>query len=133
MDNHSHIARQGIRQEDHRPAFWYLGGAPREVLVDNAKQLIVEHPRKGEVVLNQKFQELAGLYCFRPRPCQLYRARTKGKVERPFYVIEEHFIKGNAFGCFADLLQKAKAFNEEWNQKVHTTTLKEPIVLFLLK
>lgn len=111
-------------------AFWYLGGAPKEVLVDNAKQLVVEHPQKGEALLNQKFEELAGLYCFVPRACHLYRARTKGKVERPFYVVEQHFIKGNTFSSFADLLEKAKAFNEEWNRKVNATTLKEPLALF---
>lgn len=111
-------------------ALWFIGGAPEEVLIDNAKQLVEDHPPQGEIVLNRKFQELAGLYCFTPRPCQLNRPRTKGKVERPFYVIEEHFIKGNRFTSFTDLLVKARAFNEELNHKVHSTTLKEPVALF---
>lgn len=78
-------------------ALRFFGGSPEKVLLDNAKQMIVEHLADGIVRINETFLKLAGLYRFEPKPCKLYWPRTKGKVERPFYYIEQHFIKGGEF------------------------------------
>lgn len=60
-----------------------------------------------------------------------YRTRTKGKVERPFNYIEEHFIKGNSFENMNHLNESAKIFINNWNNKVHTTTKRIPSQMYL--
>jgi len=105
----------------------HIGGSPREVLIDNAKTLVIEHLKNDAIRFNKDFLELAGAFCFHPRACQLYRPRTKGKVERPFYYIEQHFIKGNSFDSIEELIARGHQFIQEWNQEVHTTTLDKPV------
>jgi transposase len=46
---------------------------------------------------------LADHYGFRPRACAAYRAKTKGKVERPFRYIRQDFFLGREFRNLADL------------------------------
>jgi len=55
---------------------------------------------------------------------------VKGKVERPFYYIQEHFIKGREFSSLEDLIQQGHKFIDLWDDKVHTTTLEKPKVRF---
>jgi len=55
---------------------------------------------------------------------------SKGKVERPFYTVEQHFLKGNEFPSMEDLFARGHKFLEEWNLKEHSTTLKPPAELF---
>ena len=47
--------------------------------------------------------DLARHYGFQPRACKPYRAKTKGKVERPFRYIQEDFFLGGAFRNLDDL------------------------------
>jgi hypothetical protein len=41
----------------------------------------------GLVVYNRSRVDLARHYGFQPKACRPYRAKTKGKVERPFLLI----------------------------------------------
>ncbi len=61
-------------------AFQAFGGVPREVLLDNARALILHHdPSSREVVLHPRLHAFARHWGFRVRACAPYRARTKGK------------------------------------------------------
>jgi len=111
-------------------ALRFFGGSPEKVLLDNAKQMIVEHLSDGTVRINETFLKLTGLYRFKPKPCRLYWPRTKGKVERPFYYINEHFIKGREFSSLEDLIRQGREFIDTWDDKVHTTTLEKPKLRF---
>lgn len=60
----------------HVEAFHYFGGVPRVVLYDNLKSVVLE--RVGEHVrFHPHVLELAGHYCFEPRPCAPYRGNEK--------------------------------------------------------
>jgi len=107
-----------------------FSGVPKQVVIDNAKQLVLSHPRDDVAVYHPKFLELAGTYRFSPYACQTYWPRTKGKVERPFYYIEQHFIKGNEFNSFEELQQRAAQFIDEWETEPNKTTMIPPAVLF---
>jgi len=111
-------------------AIRFFGGSPRKVLIDNAKQMIIEHLSDGTVRVNETFLKLAGLYRFQPKPCKLYWPRTKGKVERPFYYIEQHFIKGGEFSSIENLINRAHSFIDSWDDKPNGTTLEKPNVRF---
>src|SRR6185436_18107429 len=67
-----------------REAFDYLGGVPAEVLLDNAKSVVIERDAygAGQHRWNAELLELAEQCGFSPRLCRPYRAKTKGKVER---------------------------------------------------
>src|SRR3546814_12197370 len=52
--------------------------------------------RRG-IVYNRALVDLARHYGFHPRACKPYRAKTKGKVERPFRYIREDFFLARSF------------------------------------
>lgn len=113
-------------------ALQFLGGAPLEILIDNAKQMVFETTGNNIKRFNETFLKLAGRYSFKPVACRIHRARTKGKVERPFYYIEQHFIKGRTFTSMEDLIEKGHQFIAQWNQKENKTTLEPPVKLLPL-
>jgi transposase len=62
---------------------------------------------------NAQFLELCGHYRVQPRACQPYRAQTKGKIERPFFYLEQQFIKGGSFASFLDFHYQLGRFEAE--------------------
>lgn len=109
---------------------WHFGGAPKELLVDNAKAFVLD-AGPGDVVWNPRFLELCGHYRMEPRHCQVRRAQTKGKVERPFFYLEQHFIKGAEFTDFAHLESELARFQaEDLDVRVHATTQETPLARF---
>lgn len=49
------------------------------------------------VTYNASLVALLAHYGSAPRACQPYRAKTKGKVERPFRYIRQDFFLGRSF------------------------------------
>jgi transposase len=101
----------------------YLGGVPREVLVDNQKAAVLEHIGGRKPRFNQRFLDLAGHYGFEPRACRPYRARTKGKSERMVGYIKQHFfVRYRSFDSWAHLNQQAEQWlRTEADLRVHGT------------
>lgn len=111
-------------------ALQHFGGSPKELLVDNPR-VFVDNANPVHFQWNRHFLELCGHYSIKPVACQPYRARTKGKVERPFYYLEQQFIKGDgweSFDAFASAL--ASFIADDLDQRVHATTLERPIDRF---
>lgn len=106
--------------------YFKLDGVTIELMVDNPKALIIEHLEGKEPKYTRESLILAAHLGVELNACQPYRARTKGKVERPFNYLEEHFIKGNTFESMTDLNQRLDKFIENWNNKLHTTTKRIP-------
>jgi transposase len=69
----------------HIAALEAIGGAPRTILYDRMKTAVIGGDGDGLVVYNRALVDLARHYGFQPRACRPYRAKTKGKVERPFH------------------------------------------------
>lgn len=111
-------------------SFAHFGGAPHELLVDNAKAFILD-TRPTAVVWNPHFLELCGHYRVQPRHCQVRRAQTKGKVERPFFFLEQQFLKGRSFRDFDHLQTELARFQaEELDHAIHATTRESPLARF---
>jgi hypothetical protein len=101
-------------------SFHYFGGSVKNVLVDNQKVAVIKHKRNGTVEFNAGFLQLAHHYGFRPRACQPYRARTKGKIERMVgYVKHNFFTRYRYFDSFAHVNQLLLL----WLEKVADTRL----------
>ena len=108
----------------HIAAFAALGGVPQQILYDRMKAVVIgDDAATGHIVYNRTLLDFAGHYGFLPKPCRPYRAKTKGKVERPFRYIREDFFLGGQFRNLDDLnVQFRQWQNEVANARVHATT-----------
>lgn len=105
------------------------GGASKKILVDNARAFVTEAD-PARFAWNIRFLELCGDYRVEPVACAPGRPRTKGKVERPFFYLEQHLLKGGAWAdldAFADDLLR---FSAACDALVHGTTGERPIDWF---
>ena len=114
-------------------AFERFGGVPKELLFDQMRAVVLSDQRVGggELVLNAEFLRFAAHWKFYPRACRPYRARTKGKVERPIRYIRESFFYGRAFANDEDLNEQASGWVEGTaNVRRHGTTGERPVDRF---
>lgn len=86
----------------HVLAFKALGGVPREILYDNLKSVVLE--RVGDhIKFHPRILDLAGYYCFAPKPCAPYRGNEKGRVERLIQYLRHSFFAARRFSSVEDL------------------------------
>jgi transposase len=90
-------------------------GVPAEIVIDNPKQLVLSHDRQDTIRYQDDFLAFLGVYGLSPDPCQPYRARTKGKVENPFYYLQEHFLRGLEVQDLQELERRLASFMEQYN------------------
>jgi len=103
----------------HRLAFEKFGGAPRQILYDNLKSVVLE--RVGEHVrFHPSVLEFASHYHFVPRPCAPYRPNEKGIVERMIQYVRGSFFEGRSFTDVDDLNEQLDAWVEQCaHQRAH--------------
>ncbi len=107
----------------HVAAFEALGGAPRELLYDRMKTAVIGEGDQGGIAYNRALIDLARHYSFHPKACRPYRAKTKGKVERPFRYIREDFFLARSFQNLADMNAQLRHWLDGVaNPRVHATT-----------
>jgi transposase len=113
-------------------AFAAFGGVPEEVLLDNARALIVSHDASSrEVELNPKLRAFARHWGFRVRACAPYRARTKGKDERGVGYVKSNAVAGREFESFAAFEAHLAAWTRDVaDRRMHGTTGEPPIERF---
>lgn len=108
----------------------HFGGSPKELLVDNPRAFVsCANPLHFE--WNRHFLELCGHYSVQPVACQPGRPQTKGKVERPFFYLEQQFIKGRTWPNLDAFARELADFStDELDTLVHSTTGERPIDRF---
>jgi transposase len=107
----------------HVAAFEAFGGAPRELLYDRMKTAVTGEGEPDGIIYNRALIDLARHYSFYPKACRPYRAKTKGKVERPFRYIREDFFLARSFRNLADLNEQLRRWLDGVaNPRVHATT-----------
>lgn len=98
---------------------------PIEILYDRMKTAVTGEDDQGHIVYNRSLLALAHHYRFQPRACRPYRAKTKGKVERPFSYIRQDFFLGRRFRNLEDLNgQLIDWLDSVANIRLHGTTQK---------
>jgi transposase len=127
-----HIVARFVLHQDlqtllrcHMAAFAAIGGVPIEILYDRMKTAVTGEDDLGHIVYNRSLLALAKHYGFLPRACRPYRAKTKGKVERPFSYIRKDFFLARSFRNLDDLNDQL----QDWlgsvaNVRLHATTQK---------
>ena len=108
----------------------FFGGYAKELVMDNAKQMVITHRRDGIIRYNDEFLKFCGLYGIQPSACENYRPRTKGKVERPFYYVQEQLLRGLEVDNLNDFAVKLKNFQDEYNQRPHSKLGRSPEQMF---
>src|SRR4051812_30278814 len=104
----------------HVAAFEALGGAPEHILYDRMRTAVLGEVEERGVVYNPKLLALAAYYGVLPEACRPYRAKTKGKVERPFRYVREDFFLARTF---RDLdAQLGQWLDQVADRRVHATT-----------
>jgi transposase len=107
----------------HIEAFGAMAGAPGELLYDRMKTAVIGEDAEGVVSYNVSLVALLSHYGALPRACRPYRAKTKGKVERPYRYIRQDFFLGRTFRDPEDLNEQFEAWRVEIaNARVHATT-----------
>jgi transposase len=107
----------------HVAAFEALGGVPEQILYDRMRAAVLGEVDDRGVAYNGKLLALAAHYGFLPKACRPYRAKTKGKVERPFRYVREDFFLARSFRDLDDLnAQFAQWLDQVANRRLHGTT-----------
>jgi len=107
----------------HIAAFEAMGGVPEEILYDRMKTAVIGEDEAGVITYNASLVALLNHYGALPRACQPYRARTKGKVERPFRYIRQDFFLARTFRNMDDLNAQFEGWRTDVaNPRVHATT-----------
>jgi len=108
----------------HMEAFEHFGGAPREILYDRMKTAVLGEPDEDKpIVYNAKLLALGAHYGFVPRACRPYRAKTKGKVERPYRYIRADFFMARRFSGIEDMNRQLRQWLDTVaNVRLHGTT-----------
>jgi transposase len=107
----------------HMAAFEAIGGVPGEILYDQMKTAVTKEDREHGIIYNKTLLALSEHYGFIPRACPKGRAKTKGKIERPYRYVRQDFFLGRAFRDMDDLNGQLG----EWlagvaNRRLHGTT-----------
>lgn len=109
----------------HIAAFEAMGGSPEHILYDRMKTAVIGEDETGVVTYNTSLVALLNHYGTVPRACRPYRAKTKGKVERPFRYIRQDFFLARTFRNIDDLNTQFELWRMEIaNPRVHATTLR---------
>lgn len=96
----------------HVRAFEHFGGVVRQVVTDNLRSVVLER-RGHQIRFHPRYLELAGHYCFEPRPCHVRRAHEKGHVERHVRFLRDSFFAACNFTTLATLNESVRRWMEE--------------------
>ncbi len=113
--------------------FTSWGGVPRDLLFDQMRSVITRDERflGGTIVTNLELARCGQHFGFRVRACRPYRAKTKGKVERPIRYLRESFLYGRTFLGDDDLNAQTLTWLATLaNVRVHATTKWQPAERF---
>lgn len=112
----------------HEHAFQHFGGVPVQLVVDNAKPVVLRHvaaddTRRHQVVWHPVYADFAAYYGFTPWAHWPYRPQSKGKVESGVKYVQRNALAGKRFRSWDHL----NAWLLEWaltvaDQRVHGTT-----------
>lgn len=123
---------EGSLREDRDTVFWAIeqgliesGGVSQRIQTDNAK-VFVDNASTANFRWNPDYLRFCAHYGIMPSRSLPRHPWSKGKVEKPFQYIEDHFITGASFESFDDFLLKLKAFQHQVASRVHATTKAAP-------
>ncbi len=99
-------------------AFWYFGGVPRTLVIDNLKAAVTRADW-FDPELNPKLQSFAQHYGTVILPTKPYTPRHKGKIERGIGYVKNNGLKGRTFTA----LEAENRHLADWEETVADTRI----------
>lgn len=118
----------------HVDAFAELGGVPATIVPDNLKAAVIRAAFgvDGAATLNRSYRELARHFGFKIDPAPIYAPKKKGKVESGVKYVKGNFFVGRDGADVDDTRRELQRWVDEIaNQRIHGTTRRRPLELFL--
>ena len=113
----------------HQDAFAYFGGVPLQCLYDGEKTIVLRF-EAGKPVLNPSF--IAFMTHYQCKVIIVRKAKTKGKIEKPFQYVENNLLNARKFRNMEHLRETSKWWMKEKSDKhIHDTTKQSPLDLFI--
>jgi len=104
----------------HVHMFEYFGGTPIKIVCDNLKTGINEHPKQGEIILNEAYLSLGEYYSVAIMPTGVKKPKHKASVEGSVGKIATAIIarlRNEKFNSLRDLNEGIKEALEQFNNK----------------
>lgn len=113
-------------------AFAYLGRVPAEIMVDNTRTAVLQHPHGQPATFHPRYLDFAQHYGFQIKACAPYQPQQKGRVESAVAYVRKNFLAGFAFPPGLDALNHAALtwLDQVANLRVHGETRQTPMALF---
>ena len=112
----------------HLHAFEYFGGVPQVILYDNLGSVVLKRKYPSTASdFHPAFVDLRDHFGFTARLCRVYRAKTKGKVERTIGFVKGNFLYGREFTSLDELNLRAQEWLDIVNGNAHGTTHEIPV------
>lgn len=109
-------------------AFEATGGVPLELVVDNAKSLVLKHT-KDSIELNHTFEQFAKDFGFQVYACRPRSAQTKGKVENTMKALNALAIHNGEYDGLDSIQEQIDVLTNDFNNEIHRTTNLKPNLL----
>ena len=100
--------------------FEYFGGVTLRIVCDNLKTGVVTHPREGDIVLNQCYEDFSNHYCTAIMPAGVKKPKQKASVEGTVGKIATAIIarlRKNEYTSIHDLKMDVATALEDFNNK----------------
>lgn len=112
--------------------FRWIGGVTAEVMVDNCKTAVLDHPVGGPATLHPRYVDFAQHYGFSIKACTPRQPQQKGRVESAVAYIKGNFLNGLELHCLESLNEMARHWlNTVANVRRHAHTRRTPDELLL--
>lgn len=112
--------KQATWSECHIHMWEYFGGSTVRLVCDNLKTGIIKHPREGEIILNEEYENLASHYGCAILPTGVGKPKHKPSVEGNVGTVETAIIaalRNEKFYSLVQVQNAVKAKLEEYNNK----------------
>lgn len=112
--------------------FLFLGGVTAEMMVDNCKTAVLDHPVGGPATLHPRYVDFAQHYGFTIKACTPRQPQQKGRVESAVAYIKGNFLNGLELHSLESLNAQARDWlNTVANVRQHAHTRRTPEELFV--
>ncbi len=117
----------------HENAFKWYGGKTREIVYDQ-DNLIVVSENGGDLILTKEFQQYKESRGLTLRVCRKADPESKGRIENVVGFIKQNFAKHRVFHNLDSWNEQGwEWLNRTGNYKIHNSTKKRPVEVFLLE
>lgn len=115
----------------HQNAWTCFGGVSRQVMVDNCKVAVLDHPPGGPPIFNARYLDFARHYGFEIKACNPKQPQEKGRVENAVGYVKKNFLAGMELTNIPALNTAVRLWLDTVaNVRLHGQTHRRPIDLF---